>query len=489
MSNASDFIIENGVLTKYVGPGGDVVIPEGVTKIGDEAFAQCKALTGVIMSDTVKTIGSGSFFWCRNLKRVQLGKHVEKIDVFAFNSCDQLKEITIGESVKVIEIQAFGGCLLSKITILGADLQIHATAFKDNGYWYQILAPNLPIELIPKDEKFNAALGFLQMWADGENINTDVAAAYAAYIKRIKKKLIDDYVFQYEKVHALQYILHQKLVKKTEIDALIERTNEMKMPEMTSLLMKYLDEEFGTGFENALDRKLTIEKEQTRKAVTEERLKAARKNPNSEIRKLWTVKKLPNGTCRLTGYKGTLDELTIPEDVDGYPVAELGNRTDIFANDEGYKMLKRIHLPSTLRLIGKEALSRTSIENLIIPEGVEKIDKCCFKFCKALKSVTFPQSIKEIGVEAFSGCRSLEIINIPASIPLIPKVMFDSPYSDHDCPNLKHVYIEGRETVIENGVFSATMWKNPKNLTIHAPAGSYAEEYAKENNIPFVAEG
>lgn len=30
MSNASDFIIENGVLIKYVGPGGDVVIPEGV---------------------------------------------------------------------------------------------------------------------------------------------------------------------------------------------------------------------------------------------------------------------------------------------------------------------------------------------------------------------------------------------------------------------------------------------------------------------------
>ena len=38
MSNTSDFIIENGVLTKYVGPGGDVVIPEGVTEIGEGAF-------------------------------------------------------------------------------------------------------------------------------------------------------------------------------------------------------------------------------------------------------------------------------------------------------------------------------------------------------------------------------------------------------------------------------------------------------------------
>ena len=30
----SDFQIENGVLVKYTGNGGDVVIPEGVTSIG-----------------------------------------------------------------------------------------------------------------------------------------------------------------------------------------------------------------------------------------------------------------------------------------------------------------------------------------------------------------------------------------------------------------------------------------------------------------------
>jgi hypothetical protein len=39
MSNAGDFIIENGVLTKYVGPDGDVVIPDEVVEIGEGAFA------------------------------------------------------------------------------------------------------------------------------------------------------------------------------------------------------------------------------------------------------------------------------------------------------------------------------------------------------------------------------------------------------------------------------------------------------------------
>jgi hypothetical protein len=42
MRNASDFIIENGVLTKHIGPGGDVIILEGVTEIGFKAFAGSK---------------------------------------------------------------------------------------------------------------------------------------------------------------------------------------------------------------------------------------------------------------------------------------------------------------------------------------------------------------------------------------------------------------------------------------------------------------
>ena len=37
MSNKRDFVIENGVLKKYTGNDGDVVIPDSVTSIGDQA--------------------------------------------------------------------------------------------------------------------------------------------------------------------------------------------------------------------------------------------------------------------------------------------------------------------------------------------------------------------------------------------------------------------------------------------------------------------
>ena len=53
MSSASDFVIKDGVLKKYIGPGGDVVIPEGVTEIDWSAFSDCSSLTSVTIPQSV----------------------------------------------------------------------------------------------------------------------------------------------------------------------------------------------------------------------------------------------------------------------------------------------------------------------------------------------------------------------------------------------------------------------------------------------------
>ena len=44
MADLAGFVIENGLLTKYEGPGGSVEIPEGVRSIGERAFASCLKL-------------------------------------------------------------------------------------------------------------------------------------------------------------------------------------------------------------------------------------------------------------------------------------------------------------------------------------------------------------------------------------------------------------------------------------------------------------
>lgn len=45
--STDDFVIEDGVLKSYKGDGGDVVIPDGVTSIGDYAFVRCSGLTSM----------------------------------------------------------------------------------------------------------------------------------------------------------------------------------------------------------------------------------------------------------------------------------------------------------------------------------------------------------------------------------------------------------------------------------------------------------
>lgn len=53
------FEIENGVLKKYIEEYGvtEVVIPDTVTSIGDNAFSGCKGLTSVAIPDSVTSIG------------------------------------------------------------------------------------------------------------------------------------------------------------------------------------------------------------------------------------------------------------------------------------------------------------------------------------------------------------------------------------------------------------------------------------------------
>ncbi len=87
----SDFQIdEEGCLTKYSGPGGDVVIPDGVTSIGGSAFSECSSLTSITLPDGVTSIGNSAFYGCSSLTSITIPDSVTSIGWGAFNDCESL---------------------------------------------------------------------------------------------------------------------------------------------------------------------------------------------------------------------------------------------------------------------------------------------------------------------------------------------------------------------------------------------------------------
>ena len=93
------FEIENGVLKKYHGDANDVVIPDGVTSIGDFAFQNCESLTAVKIADSVTSIGNFAFWGCSALASVYIPDGLTSIGDGAFQTCDALAAIDIPESV------------------------------------------------------------------------------------------------------------------------------------------------------------------------------------------------------------------------------------------------------------------------------------------------------------------------------------------------------------------------------------------------------
>lgn len=78
------------VVEKYNGEDTEVVIPEGVTRIGWYAFLGCSSLTSVVIPEGVTKIGDRAFYNCNSLMSVVIPESVTKIGDLAFAECPVL---------------------------------------------------------------------------------------------------------------------------------------------------------------------------------------------------------------------------------------------------------------------------------------------------------------------------------------------------------------------------------------------------------------
>ena len=130
-SNNPSYKSVNGLLLSkdgknlIAGVNGDVVIPQGVTSIGDDAFYGCRGLTSITIPNSVTSIGDSAFYGCSGLTSVTIPNSVTSIGESAFYWCSGLTSVTIPNSVTSIGAYAFYICsdsLFDTTTIPGVKL-------------------------------------------------------------------------------------------------------------------------------------------------------------------------------------------------------------------------------------------------------------------------------------------------------------------------------------------------------------------------------
>ena len=114
-----EFAIVGEVMIKYLGDAKEVTIPSNVSIIGERAFSESWHVEKIIIPDTVKSIEARQMeplTYSRNpqhlpqLRELIIGNGVTSIGEKAFAECDELRKVVFGSSLKTIGHSAFIGC-------------------------------------------------------------------------------------------------------------------------------------------------------------------------------------------------------------------------------------------------------------------------------------------------------------------------------------------------------------------------------------------
>ena len=135
--NKKDFIIENGLLTAYIGKSEYIEVPDEVTAIAEFAFEGNDHIKSIVMPSSVLEIGRATFARCKNLTSVVLSNALTVIETHLFNGCEKLTDVSLPKNLKEIKRLAFYQCerlsdmnLPNTVTIIGANAFSRCTSLE-----------------------------------------------------------------------------------------------------------------------------------------------------------------------------------------------------------------------------------------------------------------------------------------------------------------------------------------------------------------------
>lgn len=157
----------------------------------------------------------------------------------------------------------------------------------------------------------------------------------------------------------------------------------------------------------------------------------------------WKIYISEEGNISIEDYKGSSENVAIPDNFDGFPVVSIGQNAFL------KKDVVSVTIPDSVTYIGYSAFnSCPKLKSVVISKSVETISESAFSYCKSLEKIVIPDSVKKIESSAFYGCENLTSVDFGNSLEEI------GYYAFYYCSSLTSVVIPDSVKDIYDYAFS-----------------------------------
>ena len=460
-----------------------VIIQEGVTSIGSNAFYGCNSMTEVTIPDSVTSIGDYAFYDCSSLTEVTIPDGVASIENYTFYGCNSMTEVTIPDSVTSIGGYAFYDCSsLTEVTIPDSVASIGDGAFEScssltDVYYggsfveWDVLKTNAGIAddvYIHYDNP--EASGFC-----GDDVTYTLNTDTGELTISGSGAMTDYYYDSYNKRSTAPWNSVRDRIKTVTVEDGVTHVGENAFAGCTALTHVSMGEDVETMGANAFQECTALHTVGPAGGGYDIEYSWRRYIPANAFYGANGLEEivLPTGLLKIgdNAFRdcSALAKLVIPDDLEviGSSIISgctaldsLGSTGSGCALEIPWKAdylkaflqnnssLKQVEIPQEVTVIGKSMFYGCSgLEEFVIPARITRIEAFAFSGCSSLREITISGSLASIGNNAFANCSSLKNVYFPDSLTGLGSYVFQN------CISLERVTIPGYIGTMD-GLFS-----------------------------------